>query len=178
MIILITDYGHSDPYVGQLKLKIHSICPSIQIIDLMHGLPKFNIDTAAILLPTITPDIEDNAVILCIVDPGVGGNRKPIVIKADQKFYIGPDNGVFDHIIKYATQVEKYEIKWKPESLSISFHGRDLFAPIAARIACDTIDFNHDLQLLTTDKQNLAFHFNKTIIYFDHFGNAVTGINK
>ncbi len=177
MIVLLTDYGYLGPYVGQLKAKIYHHSPSASVLDLMHDLPAFNIDAAAILIPAITINFPDNTIFICVVDPGVGSDRKTVVLKADSNYYIGPDNGIFSYLNSNYQNIKQWEIIWRPENLSNSFHGRDLFVPIACKLYNDTLDFK---TYLKANNQQVKLNQKKLIpqiIYFDSFGNAITSIN-
>ena len=176
MIVLLTDYGYLGPYVGQLKAKIYQYAPSATVIDLMHDLPAFNIDAAATIIPAITTNFPENTIFVCVVDPGVGSERKAVVIKADSNYYIGPDNGIFSYLNSICQNIKHWEIIWRPEKLSTSFHGRDLFIPIACKLHNTTLDFQADLKEYNQPTY-LTQNSKPQIIYFDGFGNAITSIN-
>jgi hypothetical protein len=112
-------------------------------------------------------------VILSVVDPGVGGERLPVVLHADRRWFVGPDNGLFNAIALQASMAEWYFIGWRPDTLSASFHGRDLFAPVAARIARNDFTWGHPWQ--GPDLQDWPADLAE-VIYFDHYGNAITGL--
>jgi S-adenosylmethionine hydrolase len=177
MIVLLTDYGYQGPYVGQLKAIIQQLAPTAPVIDLMHDLPAFNIEAAASLIPAITKNFPDNTIFICVVDPGVGSARKSVLLKADSQYYIGPDNGIFSCLNSTSADIKIWEIIWRPKNLSNSFHGRDLFVPIACHLFNKTINFETDLkcrQKIISDKK----YIKPQIIYFDGFGNAVTSIQS
>src|SRR5205085_2477038 len=134
MIVLFTDYGVGDPYVGQLHAVLAREAPGIPVVDLFHGVPSFDVRAGAYLLPAYVREFPEDSVFLCVVDPGVGGERKPAMVRADGRWYVGPDNGLLSILAARAGSVESYAIAWRPPGLSASFHGRDLFAPVAARL--------------------------------------------
>lgn len=172
MIALFTDFGLSDPYVGQLHAVFAHHAPGVPVIDLFHAAPKFDSCAAAYLLSAYTRGFPADTVFVCIVDPGVGGARLPVAVRADERWYVGPDNGLFSILTRRAEHVESYAIRWRPTALSASFHGRDLFAPIAARLARgETPEW--DVAALTVPDwpEDLA-----QIIHIDHYGNALTGL--
>lgn len=181
MILLFTDFGLEGPYIGQVKAALYANAPDIPVFDLISNAPPHDPTASAYLLATYCQSFPDQSVFLAVVDPGVGGNRRPIVVRAGTQWFIGPDNGLFELVIRRAmADVEAWEIRWQPEFLSSSFHGRDLFAPIAARIAGNqTINGNDpDFKALdvasirrTDWPDDLA-----AIIYVDHFGNSMTGL--
>jgi len=143
MIVLYTDFGiddpyvgFDDPYVGQMKAALlqHGR-QDVPIVDLLHRVPDFDPRAGAHLLAALQTKFGPGSVFLAVVDPGVGGDRQAVVLEADGKFYVGPDNGLLAVVAARAQTSRSWRINWRPEELSVSFHGRDLFAPIAARIA-------------------------------------------
>ena len=136
MIVLFTDFGWQGPYVGQMKAVLAQQAPDQTVIDLMHDAPVFNSRAAAYLLASLVEPFPKDTVFLAVVDPGVGsGERRPCVLQADGRWYVGPDNGLFNVIAKQSAEYTAWVIDWQPDSLSDSFHGRDLFAPVAAQLA-------------------------------------------
>ena len=135
MILLFTDFGYDGPYIGQMKTVLAQIAPDIPTVDLMHDAPAHDPWAAAYLLAALTPEMPTDAVCLAVVDPGVGGDRTPAVLEADGRRFVGPDNGLFEIVQRRADRARQWAIAWRPERLSRSFHGRDLFAPVAARLA-------------------------------------------
>lgn len=175
MILLFTDYGAVDLYSGQVRAAIWSHAPGVEIVDLLHTAPNFDIKASAHLLAALVPQFQIACVCLAVVDPGVGTQRDAVVMLADEKWYVGPDNGLLSIIAARACKVELWRITWRPENLSLSFHGRDLFAPIAALIEkgafphgklADTVRLQ-----VVLDAGDLA-----EVIYIDHYGNAMTGL--
>ncbi|MEA3290945.1 MAG: SAM-dependent chlorinase/fluorinase [Pseudomonadota bacterium] len=179
MIALYTDFGVGDPYVGQLHAVLREHAPEVPVIDLLHQVPPFGIQPGAYLLPALAGVFSAGTVFLGVVDPGVGGSRESVVLEIDGKWYVGPDNGLFAVTLAQGSQNQAWRIRWRPEYLSESFHGRDLFAPIAAAIA------RGDFSGLTAAGQPSDLESGllaKTwpadlpqVIYIDHYGNAVTG---
>ena len=176
MIILYTDFSLLGPFVGQIKSVIYQYKLDSKVIDLMHDAPMFNIKHSACLLNSLTPYFPTGDVFCCVVDPGVGSTRNSIVVKADDKFYIGPDNGLFEYIIRSANKLQYFNIIWKPEVLSATFHGRDIYAPIAAQIDSGNFD---GLEIIDPDAVTRFDWPNDLyeIIYIDHYGNAITGVD-
>ena len=137
-IILTTDFGQIDEYVGVLKGVILSINPQAAIIDLSHGIPPQDIGRAAEVIGRNYDYFPDGSVHLCVVDPGVGTGRRIIVVRACNQLFIGPDNGVFSHILETDQAAEVYELSnshWFLENISATFHGRDIMAPAAAHLS-------------------------------------------
>nr|AKQ01249.1 putative protein, putative protein [uncultured proteobacterium Rifle_16ft_4_minimus_1560] len=129
MIVLFTDFGLTDPYVGQLHAVLAREAPGAPVIDLFHSVPDFNIRAGAYLLPAYAREFPPGTVFVCVVDPGVGSGRRAVMLKADKCWYVGPDNGLFEMVQRRATEYECRAIRWRPPGMSASFHGRDLFAP-------------------------------------------------
>lgn len=175
MITLFTDFGVQGPYTGQVKAVLLELSPTIPHVELFSDLPAQNIQAAAYLLPAYTARLPDNTVNLCVVDPGVGSDRKALAIRADQHWYVGPDNGLFSLVIRRASRVKIREITWRPEHLSNSFHGRDLFAPVAAMLANGRPLPDHAIdasEICMPAWPDDLFE----VIYIDSFGNAITGV--
>ncbi len=175
MLVLFTDYGWQDPYVGQVKGVLAREAPGVPIIDLLHAAPDFNAHAGAQLLDALSLSFAPGTVFFCVVDPGVGGPREACVVQADGRWFVGPDNGLLSIAAARAEQAQVWRIDWTPESLSDTFHGRDLFAPIAAAIAAGRFPAD---RLTARDRLNIRFDAGDLarIIYIDHYGNAWTGI--
>jgi S-adenosyl-L-methionine hydrolase (adenosine-forming) len=176
MIVLFTDFGLAGPYTGQVMAVLHQGAPDMPIISLFADAPTEQPRPAAYLLAAYAAWFPPGTVLLCVVDPGVGSARRAVVVKAEGRIYVGPDNGLFDIVMRRAPDARLWEIIWHPGPLSASFHGRDLFAPVAARLAIgDPID---ELAQPADDESakrgwpdDLA-----EIVYIDHYGNAMTGL--
>ena len=175
MIQLFTDFGWSGPYVGQLKSVLGELAPGQPVIDLMHDAPAFSPKPAAFLLASLTPWIPQQAVVLAVVDPGVGTARRGIVVFADRRWYVGPDNGLFEGVIRRADATQIWEITWAPPALSRTFHGRDLFAPVAARIAAGAPVPGTPLDEPLIRRPDWPDDLPE-VIYVDGYGNAMTGL--
>lgn len=174
-IVLFTDFGSSDIYVGQVKSVLHRLAPRATLIDLAHDLPPYNVRAAAHLLDAVKDSFPEGSVFLCVVDPGVGTERGAVVLEADRRWYVGPDNGLLSVVAARAGKAQLSGILWQPAALSNSFHGRDLFAPVAARIAADRLPPGH-LGPLRSLAESFGADDLEEIIYIDHYGNACTGI--
>ncbi|MBI5040473.1 MAG: SAM-dependent chlorinase/fluorinase [Gammaproteobacteria bacterium] len=175
MIVIATDFGNEGPYLGQMKAVLMREAPAIPVLELFANLPSFAIQPAAYLLAAYVSEFPPGTVFLCVVDPGVGSARAPVVLRADGRWYVGPDNGLFNVIAQRTADVAWWDITWRPDSLSRSFHGRDLFAPVAACIArgdaVPGVAVESDTRIQDGWPRDLA-----QVIYIDHFGNAMTGI--
>lgn len=175
MIALFTDFGLAGPYTGQMKAVLHRLAPGIPVIDLFADAPSRNPRASAYLLAAYAAWFPAGTVFLAVVDPGVGGARAPLVVEADGRRYVGPDNGLFELVRRRATDARVAEIAWRPAGLSASFHGRDLFAPVAAMLARGNSVASEprpaDFGRRPDWPDDLA-----EIVYIDHYGNALTGL--
>lgn len=175
MIVLFTDFGLAGPYLGQVKAVLHREAPGSAVIDLFAdlapGLPK----PAAYLLAAYGSWFPAKTVFVAVVDPGVGSSRGAVAIEADGRIYVGPDNGLFELVLRRAEKFRGWDIHWRPERLSATFHGRDLFAPVAARLARgdarESLLRDGQIQRCPEWPDDLS-----EIVYIDGFGNAMTGL--
>ena len=177
MILLFTDFGLGDPYVGQIKARLAEFAPDQQVVDLLHEVPDFNPHAGAHLLAAFAPGFPPGSVFLAVVDPGVGTPRDAVVVLAGGRWFVGPDNGLLSIVAARNVDTRFWRISWKPEALSATFHGRDLFAQVAAEIARG--EFPTD-KLTPLDKLEVEFDAGDLprVIYVDHFGNAWTGVRN
>jgi hypothetical protein len=177
VIVLFTDFGLRDPYVGQIKARLAEFAPVQQVVDLLHEVPDFNPHAGAHLLAAFAPGFPPGSVFLAVVDPGVGTPRDAVVVLAGGRWFVGPDNGLLSIVAARNVDTRFWRISWKPEALSATFHGRDLFAQVAAEIARG--EFPTD-KLTPLDKFEVEFDAGDLprVIYVDHFGNAWTGVRN
>jgi S-adenosylmethionine hydrolase len=176
MIVIFTDFGLNGPYTGQMKAVLYRQAPGVPVVDLFADAPMFNPAASAQLLAAYSRSFPEATVFLCVVDPGVGGDRLPLVVRADGRYFVGPDNGLFHRLAKQAETLEAWRITYRPEWLSDSFHGRDLFAPVAARLARGEAVPGEALapEALLGARWPAALH---EVVYIDHYGNAMTGLD-
>jgi S-adenosylmethionine hydrolase len=175
MIVLFTDFGLLGPYTGQMKAVLYQTLPGTSIIDLFADAPIGNPEASAYLLAAYAAWFPVDTVFLCVVDPGVGGARPPIIVQADGRWYVGPGNGLFELVERRAGEARSWRIDWKPENLSASFYGRDLFAPVAAMLARGEPPPGRPCQDRAHRREDWPDDLYK-IVYVDHFGNAMTGV--
>jgi S-adenosylmethionine hydrolase len=175
MIALFTDFGLSDPYVGQMHAVLAEGAPGVPVIDLFHAVPDYDIRAGAYLLPAYASGFPGKTVFVCVVDPGVGGPRLPVIVKAYNQWFVGPDNGLFEILLRRDPGHETFVIDWRPASLSQSFHGRDLFAPVGAMLATGEFPASTAAPLQRSDYSGWPDELAE-VIYVDHYGNAITGI--
>ena len=176
MIVLCTDFGLEGPYTGQVKAVLQQQAPDIPVIDLFSDLPICNPKAAAYLLPAYSQGFETDTVFMCVVDPGVGGARDALILYADQHWFVGPDNGLLEILTRRCAEHELWRITWQPERLSNTFHGRDLFAPVAAMLSTGRMPKVEkiDARQARADYPDELFE----IVYIDHFGNAISGLRS
>ncbi len=180
MIVTFTDFGIEGPYLGQMRGVLYQSAPGVPVIDLMVDVPTFDIRAAAYLLPRVMEPFGDGTICLAVVDPGVGSFRRPIVLESDGCWFVGPDNGLFEMIARRAKRLNRWwEVTYAPDRVSASFHGRDIFAPVAAMIACkDTIvDSAWGRPIKYEDRQGATWPDDWAhVVYIDRYGNCMTGL--
>ncbi|MGB9736290.1 MAG: SAM hydrolase/SAM-dependent halogenase family protein [bacterium] len=180
IITLCTDFGLYDSYVGAMKGVILSINPEAIIIDITHGIPKYNVEFARFVLNGYYKYFPKNTIHVVVVDPGVGSKRRSIIIKTKDYIFIGPDNGVFSYILVEHSTV-CYEIGIK-QGISNTFHGRDVFAPAAGRLSLKWDKsvlgkrINNPVILTTPKAVAVKNGIIGRVIHIDHFGNLITNI--
>lgn len=181
IVTLLTDFGTEDYFVGAMKGVILGRDPGITIVDITHRVPRHDVRTGAFLMSAVYRDFPPGSVHVAVVDPGVGSDRRPIAIRAAGLFFVGPDNGVFEHVLAH----ERHEARaitnpaLHRQSVSSTFHGRDIFAPTAAALAtgfsfADIGPLVDPVRTDTPDIVPIADGFEGRILHIDHFGNCVT----
>lgn len=187
-ITLITDFGDSDEYAGVMKGVILSIAPEASIVDLTHKIEPQDIVQAAYVLESSRSYFPNGTIHTVVVDPGVGSERKIIALKTDGQYFLAPDNGVLsllwrDRKLEEAVRVENAEF-FLPE-VSRTFHGRDIFAPVAARLflgaPLKTLGPRVDMSELATLQISCASVspenvISGAVVYIDRFGNLITNV--
>lgn len=173
MIHLFTDFGLEGPYLGEMEAVLRRASPELPVVNLMADAPAFSPRPVAYLLAALAERLEPGDVLLGVVDPGVGSERRPVAVEADGRWFVGPDNGLFELVGRRAARVRGFAIAWRPARLSASFHGRDLFAPVAARLARGATDGLEPAALTPFPDwpDDLA-----EVVYVDRYGNAMTGL--
>jgi S-adenosyl-L-methionine hydrolase (adenosine-forming) len=185
--VLLTDFGLQDAYVGQLKAVLLSRCPEAQIIDLSHGILPQNVVQAALILKTSYKYFPKHSIFICIVDPGVGTSRKIILVDSGNYTFLAPDNGLLSGVLDTEKTYSLYQIvnPSKKTLVSSTFHGRDILAPAATAFAQDRGRFLKTLKRLSSIEPLKFPRVKRTknqmageIIYFDHYGNAISNISR
>jgi S-adenosylmethionine hydrolase len=187
MITLTNDFGLKDPYVAEMKGVILTINPKANLIDITHDVEKFNIRMGAFMLASAAPYFPKGTVNLAVVDPGVGMERRAILVQTKQSFFVGPDNGVL--ILAAQTQgIEHiYELtnpKFMLTKVSFTFHGRDVFAPAAAQLdmGVEPSEFGPEIQDAVTPEFAIVKRRDSSllgeVLHVDGYGNIITNINQ
>jgi S-adenosylmethionine hydrolase len=185
IITLTTDFGQGSPYVAQMKGVILTLNPEVTIVDITHAIRAQNIREGATILCDVTRHFPNKTIHIAVVDPGVGTQRKIVCAEIDNQYFIAPDNGLLSLVVSRNAPTRLIavtnEIHWQP-TVSRTFHGRDIMAPVAARLAAG-LDLDaigsplEQLQLLnwpavTKQPRGLV----GTVIAIDSFGNLITDI--
>jgi len=176
MIVLLTDFGQSE-YVGVMKGVIYRINCGIKIVDLCHDIAPQNIIEASWILKSNYTYFPRGATFCCVVDPGVGTERKTLAVKTDSYYFVAPDNGLLWETLKEQKNTDARQIAI-PLDASRTFHGRDVFAKAAANIELGNFD---DFREKVSHIQNLEIYSNPpegTIVRIDKFGNVITNLSK
>ena len=188
IVTLLTDFGTRDYFVGAMKGALLAVNPRATVVDLTHEIPAHDIATGAFTLLAAYDAFPVQTVHVAVVDPGVGSARRPLLIAARDYYFVGPDNGLFSYVCERAPEVRAYHLTnehyFRP-ALSRTFHGRDIFAPVAgalthgvapAELGTEVTDYARlpTLAPARTGAGTLA----AAIIHIDRFGNCVTNITR
>ncbi|MEP7338420.1 MAG: SAM-dependent chlorinase/fluorinase [Acidobacteriota bacterium] len=189
MITLLTDFGTADYFVPAVKGVILSINPQAQIIDLTHEIPAHDIAAGAFTLGACYHNFPAGTIHVAVVDPGVGSARRAIVVRAGKQLFVGPDNGIFSYVYAWESQVTVFQIEREEyfrQPVSATFHGRDMFAPVAAwlsrGLAAEAVGREiHDYVKVeipqpVTDKSGQRVV--GSILHIDLFGNCITNLTE
>jgi len=186
IISLLTDFGNRDGYVAAMKAVILGINPRATLIDLSHEIEPQNIQAGAFLLSTQNRFFPAGTVHVAVIDPGVGTKRRLLAVQAEEQFYLAPDNGLLDFCIELGIS-ETVEIAnrehWR-QPVSLTFHGRDILAPVAAHLSLDKPleEIGNKVELMRRLPE-MKFKISTReilgqVVYIDHFGNLITNISS
>ncbi len=186
IITLTTDFGYKDPLSGIMKGVILSINPDANVVDITHGIGKYNVRDAALTIGTSYRQFPPRTIHVVVADPGVGSARRPLLVITENYYLIGPDNGVFTVIYNESQRCEVVHLTaehYFNRTRSATFHGRDVFAPVAAWLSKGIISSNFGEPIKDFVRLPLPVPAMPTkttlegeIIQIDHFGNAITNI--
>jgi len=183
IITLTTDFGLSDPFVGTMKGVILSIAPNAQLVDISHEIHSYDVLEAAFFIESVYRYFPDGTIHIVVVDPGVGSARRPIAAESRSHLFVAPDNGVLSPVLEN----EVYHITNSSlfqEPVSRTFHGRDIFAPIAAHLALGTpigfvgpriVDF---IKNQLPQPRRINGKVLGTVLRIDKFGNVITNLRR
>lgn len=191
LIALLTDFGTSDHYVGVMKGVMKNICPEASFIDITHGVTPQDVRAGAFLLMNAYKFFPKGTIFLAIVDPGVGTARRAVVVQAGDYLFVAPDNGLLSYVLHHEPVHKAAEYDAKDHAmLSYTFHGRDVFAPLAASLALTggiqettpRLDpaalVRLPLPIPTIQQRSSQLMVRGEVLYIDHFGNAITNIGE
>ncbi|MDD5093948.1 MAG: SAM-dependent chlorinase/fluorinase [Dehalococcoidia bacterium] len=186
IITLISDFGTRDAYVGAMKGVILGINPAARVIDITHEIEPQNISQAAYILNSVHHYFPEGTVHLVVVDPSVGSDRRAIILRTDKALFVAPDNGVLSYVsgdMIEAAVITNSHFWLKP--VSATFHGRDIFAPVAAHLSLGNplYDFGAGTSsLVVLPSLQPKIEGDGTIIgkvvHIDHFGNLITNMKQ
>lgn len=186
VITLTTDFGTKDYYVSAMKGVILRIHPQAQIVDITHDIPDYDIMGGAYILKSVYENFPEGTIHVAVIDPGVGSDRRGIIVKVKNHFFVGPDNGLFS-LIAEGENSEAVEISnpkfWNP-AVSSTFHGRDIFAPVAAHLAngTDIHEFGNKIDgitQLTWGKPTTGENYiHGIVLHIDKFCNIISNITR
>lgn len=186
LITLTTDFGYQDPFVGIMKGVIAGINPRAQVIDLTHGIPPQDVMAGALSLRYAAPYFPSGTIHVAVVDPGVGGARRAILIESAGNYFIGPDNGVLSLAVAVAKDrvIELSNAAYRLKSTGTTFHGRDIFAPAAAHlslgvpVAAFGPQLSSFVELRLPEIRREGCRWEGEIIYIDGYGNLFTNLSE
>jgi S-adenosyl-L-methionine hydrolase (adenosine-forming) len=180
IITLTTDFGLRDTYVAEMKAVLISHCPSARIIDVTHEVPRHDILYGAFILERALTVFPAGTIHLAVVDPGVGGDRRILIVNIHQQIVICPDNGLITWAARRLQDAVPIELTWRPASASNTFHGRDIMAPVAGRLAAGLEVIDPAAPIVNPILLDVAPATRDArigqIIYLDSFGNATSNI--
>jgi len=186
-VCLFTDFGWDDAYVAQLKGVVLTIAPDVRLLDLNHSVAPYNVTEGAFLLDQCAEEFPAGTIFVAVIDPGVGADRDPILVETSkQKFFVGPDNGLFAQVILNEGLLHVWKLD-KPEfyrggDLSRTFHGRDIFGPVAAHLAAgippDRLGTEAKAPDLTATPEPTYSGgvINAQVLHIDRYGNIILNL--
>jgi len=187
LVTLTTDFGTRDPYVAAMKGVLAAWCPEAHVIDLTHQIGPQDLIETALFLAATTPLFPESTIHIAVVDPGVGTDRRAIIAKANNQYYVCPDNGILTVLLQNYPLQAAHAITnpgFMRDEISDTFHGRDIFAPAAGRIANGTPlseagPVAENIETLgLSDPVVERDRVTGTVVHVDRFGNCITNIRR
>jgi len=188
VITFVTDFGNADYFVGAMKGVVLSVNPNALLVDLTHEIAAHDIPAAAFMILASYNDFPAGTIHVAVVDPGVGSDRRPLVIEAGNYLFVGPDNGIFSYVLERESEYRIFHVtnqKYFRKPVSATFHGRDVFSPVAAVLSLGVnlrelgkqIDDPVRLESLRVLSRKDG-KLRGRIIHIDHFGNCITNFTR
>jgi S-adenosylmethionine hydrolase len=181
IITFVSDFGDSDWFVAAVKGQILQKNPETIIIDITHSIVPHDIRSAAFVIKAVNENFPLGTVHLVVVDPGVGSERKPLIVESAGRFFVGPDNGVFSYVLNAQAQVFAIEVT---DEVSATFHARDVFGPVAGLLSGGKkpSSLGHKIgdymRSPFPETKRVGEEVHGEIVYIDHFGNLITNIQN
>jgi len=183
---LLSDFGPRDSYVAEMKAVVLSRCPEVRLVDISHEIPKFDVQMGAFVLASAARSFPKGSIFLAVVDPGVGSKRMPLIVQSDRSLYVGPDNGLLMLAASREGLRSVYRIetsRYCTSTISATFHGRDIFAPVIGDLASD-IPIS-DIGSKVPNYVEPEFcrpvveenSVNCQVLHVDDFGNVITNVS-
>ena len=186
LITLLTDFGTADYFVGAMKGVVLSINPHAQIVDITHEIPPHDIEAGAFTLLAVYKTFPPGTIHVAVVDPGVGSARRPVLVTGGEQFFVGPDNGLFSYVYEREPRSRVFHLtreRYFRQPVSATFHGRDIFAPVAAALSNGVApaDLGEEIEdyvrlARLAPQESRDGNLSASIIHIDRFGNCVTSI--
>lgn len=187
-ITLLSDFGDGDYFVGAMKGTILSVNPEANVVDISHGIQPQDIEAAAFTLLAGYKSFPAGTIHVAVVDPGVGSGRRPILVQAGNYSFVGPDNGIFSYIFDREADFRVFHLTsehYFRQPVSATFHGRDIFAPVAAVLSLGTSprklgkEIGDPVRLKALQPERLkSGRLRGRVIHIDRFGNCITNISR
>ena len=185
IITLTTDFGNSDWFVGAMKGAILSACPEARLVDICHEITRHDVREAALVLLASVPHFPDGTIHVAVVDPGVGGPRRPVAIRTGRAFFVAPDNGILSYVLEDDPPNHAVSLQKRCQWASPTFHGRDVFGPVAGELAAGA-----HLESLGAEAVGLELWkrprpkplaedtLEGEVLHVDRFGNLITSFGQ
>ena len=177
LVTLTTDFGTADGYVGAMKGVLHRTAPGLVVVDITHAIARHDVAAGAHALATAAPWFPPGTVHVAVVDPGVGGSRRGVVVVAGHHVFVGPDNGLFSLVAPRPAAVHEIAAaEFRAERVSPTFHGRDVFAVAAARLATGAAPHQAGPAVALSGRLRAAGGYAHQVVHVDAFGNLITDL--
>jgi S-adenosylmethionine hydrolase len=184
IITFLSDFGHDDWFVGVVHGVLHAVCPEAAVVDITHAVPPGDVARGGFVLAAAAPDFPPGTVHLGVVDPGVGTDRRAIAVKARDQLFVGPDNGLLEWAVSdpHAEIRSLIERRYFRSPMSRTFHGRDVFAPVAGHlargepIACFGPELSDPVRQPLPAPERRGGELIGRVVFVDRFGNVLTNV--